>query len=202
MTTSRSADAATLAVVGVLIVAGGAEAAAAVAGVVTGYGPRSALALAQPAALLGPTLAVIVAFYGGRIARIAALFAAAAALAIRIGGVVLLTRDRWAGDAGDVASAVGGCLLGLALAGWALLKVQRNGDLATVKAEPSHYPGHEMIGVADPAATGGRAAATSPATPVAAPAAASPGEWRTATTPWPRANEDDPHGTLIRPPRR
>ncbi len=45
-------------------------------------------------------------------------------------------------------------------------------------------------------------------TPVGAPRAettsgsASEGEWRKVTTPWPRAVEEDPDGTLLRPPRR
>ena len=202
MTTSRSVDVATGAIVGVLIVAGIAETAAVVAGVVTGYGPRSALALAQPAALLGPTLAVVVASHGGRVARIAALFAAVAALAVRIGGAVLLTRARWAGDMADVVSAVAGCLVGLALVAWALVRVQRNRDLATAQPEPARYPGHELIGVVEPPQSASPGPAVSPSTPVAAPQPASHGQWRTATTPWPRADEDDPHGTLIRPPRR
>lgn len=38
--------------------------------------------------------------------------------------------------------------------------------------------------------------------PMPEPAPARGGPWQTATTPWPRANEDDPNGTLIRPPHR
>ena len=127
---------------------------------------------------------------------------AVAALAVRIGGAVLLTRARWGGDMADVVSAVAGCLVGLALVAWALVRVQRNRDLATAQPEPARYPGHELIGVVEPPQSASPGPAVSPSTPVAAPQPASHGQWRTATTPWPRADEDDPHGTLIRPPRR
>lgn len=42
----------------------------------------------------------------------------------------------------------------------------------------------------------------SPATPADAELQHRTGRWQTVATPWPRANEDDPNGTLIRPPHR
>lgn len=47
-----------------------------------------------------------------------------------------------------------------------------------------------------------REPAGSPQTPSEQQPQHSPGTWTTSTTPWPRADEEDPNGTLIRPPYR
>lgn len=47
-----------------------------------------------------------------------------------------------------------------------------------------------------------RAARQPSLTPTTAPASPAASLWHRGSTPWPRMNEDDPDGTLLRPPRR
>ncbi|QXT63692.1 hypothetical protein [Tessaracoccus palaemonis] len=135
-----------------------------------------------PTALLGVTVAALVAGPVGRGARIATFFAAAAALVLRV--VLIVVQAVAVATPAAMLGSVAGLLLGGALLTLALLQVQARGDLATAPAR----------GPVPPA---------SAATPVHAPRPApGAGRWDRATTPWPRVDEDDPDATLIRPPRR
>lgn len=105
--------------------------------------------------------------------------------------------------------AVAGLILGLAgvlVAAFALLGDQRpvrptateQGTPPTRPPAPPAAPAQNDDGhttVINPGRQNG-----SPRTPPDADRA--DGGWATATTPWPRANEADPDGTLIRPPHR
>lgn len=79
---------------------------------------------------------------------------------------------------------VTGSVLGLALAVWACMEFLR-----PLRASAPVL--HRTLGNVHPV----------PARPLArpTPSAAHPYQWRRATTPWPRAVEGDPNGTLIRP---
>lgn len=82
------------------------------------------------------------------------------------------------------AAVVTGSVLGLALAVWACMEVVRP---VRASAPAPGRPGRSPRPVA----------ARLLAHPV--PSSSHPYQWRRASTPWPRAVEDDPNGTLIRP---
>lgn len=106
-------------------------------------------------------------------------------------------------------------LLGLALAGAALgLGVVLPGVLslaAAARRRPAAavaapIPARIPSPVAAPEPAGEGSTVINPRhRPPTRPAATAPppaGGWSTVGSPWPRADEDDPHGTLIRPPHR
>ena len=157
----------------------GALASGAVEAVALALGGNQAVG---PTALLGVTVATLVSGSVGRAARIATFFAAAAALVLRL--VLIIVQAVAIATPAAMLGSVAGLLLGAALLTLALLQVQARSDLAKAPAR----------GPVSPA---------SASTPVHAPRPApGTGRWDKATTPWPRADEDDPDATLIRPPRR
>lgn len=127
---------------------------------------------------------------------------AVVALAFAVARVILLVLVFAGGGAAralPLASGLGaviGTVVGIALAAWAIVD-HRQAVPVPAAVTPEAVP---------------EAAPASPATPSVArdhrplrpvPAAGAPvTEWHRGTTPWPRKDEDDPEGTLIRPPRR
>lgn len=135
--------------------------------------PELAASLNAPAALLGFTLAVAVA--SSRHTRLAAAVGALLALSLRLACVGLALLARRGYPLGGWLTTGAGVVTGVAVLSWALVSLMRG-------TEP----------VAGPAQT-----QASPEYPVPAH-----DQWARASTPWPRADEADPDGTLIRPRRR
>lgn len=173
----------------VLLVAALTEAVAVVADLLADPSAAHAAQLNHPTLLLSVTAAVLLAERESvRWSRIAVAAGAAAALLMRaglVGASFALGGPRPTLPA--TLLSVAGLILGLALLAATVRSLQRHRDLAE-DPEPEPLP----------AAPG----PTRPRHPAAAPAPLATGPWATATTPWPRADEDDPDGTLIRPPRR
>lgn len=208
--TDRARSTASAVLVGVLLVAGTVEIVASV----IHLGDAGAAALAAhgaPSSLLPFTLAAVAAAFCGRRARILAFFGSAAALIARVVMMSLLVVPGWYLGLGDALGMTAGLLTGIAALGWTLFLVVGNRDLADSDegAAPPAITQPRWSGPAVDPVTPNSAAdrpAESPSTPVARPQHAQTdsraGSWATASTPWPRAVEDDPNGTLIRPPRR
>lgn len=91
----------------------------------------------------------------------------------------------------------------LILALWAVVDALRRRDVP-VAPRPAQVQGPPLLGVPPVRAL----PPTSPTTPISQPirpGGVSPGTgamWNQVASPWPRAVEDDPDGTLVRPPRR
>ena len=185
----------------VMLVVGAIDLLATVAGAVIERTAPVAASLNLPASLLPVTMAVVFAsIAGGRRTRIAVAFGAFVALVARIG----LTIGTFAlpGEVSSTAmlQSVAGLGLGIVVLAWSVRELLVNKDLHSAQPALAPAPPAPTSATPPPAPHSGP---TSPATPVAvAPMKRPAGPWATATTPWPRANEDDPNGTLIRPPRR
>ncbi len=177
----RARTAATAVLTGLLLAAGVVEVVG--AGIGLADGPDAAVALGHPAALLPFTLASLVATFSGRRHRIAAFFGATGALATRVVASLLVVLGSGP-DLVGLLEVVAGLLTGVGVFFWTLFLVLHNRDLSEL-APPSGPPQPPSVSPCGDPATG-----------------VAPGNWATAGTPWPRADEDDPDGTLIRPPRR
>lgn len=192
---SRWRDVVTATLVMVLLLAGALEVGSAALEAARGDRVAVAAAAALPTSLLGVSLAALVAAAGGRFARIAALFGSAAGLLLRCGLLVLILGGH--ADMVQLLAAASGLVLAVALVAGTLALVQQHGDLAVRAVDTPRFLGEDpqrpLTSVAPP---------TSPATPIDVELQRRTGRWSTVTTPWPRAVEDDPDGTLIRPPRR
>lgn len=203
MGATRSHDAPLSVAVGVLLLAAGLEAVASVLALASD-GARSVPAYGGPAALLPVTVAVLLAWVGARTVRIAALFGSVAGLVLRLVFVTLLLAPGRSFTIVEILTVVSGAVTGLGLAALALCLVVRHHDLADEPVpEAAPRPGPWPVPVAVNAPRG---LPESPSTPVnlgrRPDARARRGGWATTSTPWPRAVEEDPNGTLIRPPRR
>lgn len=215
-------------VTGVLLLAGLIEVASVIVKV-SGGGAAAVAGLAGPALLLPFTVASLLATVGGRATRIAACFGATVAFVVRLVLVGLLLVPGWRFPPAAVLENIAGAVTGLGLLGFTLYLVLRHRDLSNepveeaaqapsvlqprpaaqppAQATPSRSAAPSPVAVATTARPGPqRRLPESPSTPVDVSLRArgvNPGgPWATASTPWPRANEDDPNGTLIRPPRR
>lgn len=131
-------------------------------------------------------------------------------LLVRIGLVVgIALTDTAAVSLGAVLGVVSGTVLGLTLAAWAAmefvaarLEVRR---AAAPVSGPSPVPTPSPVPVVRPDPRVVRDHPASAATPAVGPPerrATGAVAWHRGSTPWPRKNEDDPDGTLLRPPRR
>lgn len=177
-----------LIVTGVLLLAGMLELASVIFEVSTG-GADAVARLGGPAMALPFTAAALLAVVGGRGTRIAACFGATIAFVLRLVLVALLLVPGWRFTLPDVLNVAAGAVTGLGLLGFTLYLVLRHQDLSTEPDESRSQPVQPVQSV--PPAQARAAFVPSQGAP-----------WATASTPWPRANEADPNGTLIRPPRR
>ena len=179
----------------VLIIFGAVELLAAVLTLVESPTAATAAELNAPVFLLPVTVAVALsAVESNRSSRLAVAGGAAAALLARL----VLTICTFAMGGPEITAAqsllsTAGLGLGIALAAVAVRGLIMNRDLASAV---------EDVAMAAPPPVDAPAGPEAPMrAPMTGPANAA-GPWSTATTPWPRADEDDPDGTLIRPPRR
>lgn len=200
---------------GILLLGGALEITGAILDV-SANGVGAVAAHSGPGALLPFTAAALLGSVGGRSARIAGFFGAIVALVARLVLVALLLVPGWTLVAHQLFTAAAGIVTGIAVAGFALYLVLRHRDLSNAPA-PAEVPSARQTTTqrqqaqprpapvpAQPSSPA-RRGPESPATPVDEGLRArtgNPGAWATARTPWPRANEEDPNGTLIRPPRR
>lgn len=195
----RASGAATAVLIGALLVAGTIEVVAAVVQL-SDSGPAALATYGAPSAFLPLSIAALVASFAGRRARIAAFFGTGAALIARIVFASLLVVPGWSQPIGSLLTIGAGVVTALGLLGWSLYLVVAHRDLSYVDDKAQPVAPHRA---AAPAAA---SPAQSPSTPLSAPhpnrGQPQPGNWATASTPWPRADEADPDGTLIRPPRR
>ena len=182
--------------IGVLLAAAGLEAIG-VGFLVAADGASALTAVAAPQALLPLTLAALAAGFGGRRARIASLFGATAGLIARAASAALLIVSDGGPGPGGTAVLAAGLATGAALVGWTLYLVQSHRDLSEPR-DPSEPVARSPISALAP--TDRRAAPQAAA--IALPQGRQGAVWATASTPWPRADEDDPDATLIRPPRK
>lgn len=203
---------------GILLLGGALEITGAILDV-SANGVGAVAAHSGPGALLPFTAAALLGSVGGRSARIAGFFGAIVALVARLVLVALLLVPGWTLVAHQLFTAAAGIVTGIAVAGFALYLVLRHRDLSNAPA-PAEVPSAQQTTqrqqaqprpqprpapVPAQATSPARRGPESPATPVDEGLRArtgNPGAWATARTPWPRANEEDPNGTLIRPPRR
>lgn len=203
---------------GILLLGGALEITGAILDV-SANGVGAVAAHSGPGALLPFTAAALLGSVGGRSARIAGFFGAIVALVARLVLVALLLVPGWTLVAHQLFTAAAGIVTGIAVAGFALCLVLRHRDLSNAPA-PAEVPSAQQTTqrqqaqprpqprpapVPAQATSPARRGPESPATPVDEGLRArtgKPGAWATARTPWPRANEEDPNGTLIRPPRR
>lgn len=195
-------------VVVVLLGAGAAELLAYTLAALSQPTAQSVLGANAPHAFLPVALAV--ALTGGtrftRIAGLAGAFVALVARALFL-GLSFLPAFRFAElPVSSLLLQLAGVGLGLGVFVAALVRVLKHRDLsvASPHGAPAAPAQHSAVAPTAPISPTGPARPSSPATPVDAPRAQAQrsGAWATAGTPWPRANEDDPNGTLIRPPRR
>lgn len=165
--------------------------------------PGALAAAAGPSSFVGVTLAVVFATLLPRTARgrfvrgVTAAVAAGFAVA-RIAVLVWLLLSGSAARALDLPMGLGaivGVVLGLALATWAAIEFVGAHPPAPA---PASKPLHQTPSATTPTPAPTPAPIPSPAAPQPA---ANP-QWHRGSTPWPRAVEEDPEGTLIRPPRR
>ena len=200
---------------GILLLGGALEITGAILDV-SANGVGAVAAHSGPGALLPFTAAALLGSVGGRSVRIAGFFGAIVALVARLVLVALLLVPGWTLVAHQLFTAAAGIVTGIAVAGFALYLVLRHRDLSNAPA-PAEVPSARQTTTqrqqaqprpapvpAQPSSPA-RRGPESPATPVDEGLRArtgNPGAWATARTPWPRANEEDPNGTLIRPPRR
>lgn len=208
-TVDRAAHPASAVAVGILLAAGIAEIAGSIVALADG-GSSIITSLSQPTALFPLTLVVLIAGLGGRRQRIAALCAASGGFIVRVVLASLLMVPGWGLGLTQYLTVTAGLLTGAGLFTLALVPVLRNRDLAddAVTARtiaPANHTSAHPGAVAMPARAG-ETVPVSPVTPIDhsrhLPATRDPARWATASTPWPRADETDPDGTLIRPPRR
>lgn len=199
---------------GILLLGGALEITGAILDV-SANGVGAVAAHSGPGALLPFTAAALLGSVGGRSARIAGFFGAIVALVARLVLVALLLVPGWTLVAHQLFTAAAGIVTGIAVAGFALYLVLRHRDLSNAPA-PAEVPSARQTTQRQQAqprpapvpaqpSSPARRGPESPATPVDEGLRArtgNPGAWATARTPWPRANEEDPNGTLIRPPRR
>ena len=202
---------------GVLLLAGVAEIVAMALRLIV-EGDSGVAAASSPGALLPFAFAVVLSLLGGRVHRIAALIGAGVALIVRCAVASLLVAPGWHTDLAGAFDVVSGLLTGLVVFVFALLVVRgqmsvTREDSAVSAIAPPRLPAPESPNASRPVSplplspTEQREpGAVSPATPVDLSLkkrhSARSGAWATASTPWPRADEDDPNGTVIRPPRR
>lgn len=203
---------------GILLLGGALETTGAILDV-SANGVGAGAAHSGPGALLPFTAAALLGSVGGRSARIVGFFGAIVALVARLVLVALLLVPGWTLVMHQLFTAAAGIVTGIAVAGFALYLVLRHRDLSNApaaaevpsaqqttqrqQAQPRQQP--RPAPVPAQASSPARRGPESPATPVDEGLRArtgNPGAWATARTPWPRANEEDPNGTLIRPPRR
>ncbi|WP_143570904.1 hypothetical protein [Tessaracoccus sp. ZS01] len=101
-------------------------------------------------------------------------------------------------------------VVGLGVVAWGVTTVVRVSAMAApqpppVRQAPAQLPPPESAPTPEGHSTvinPKREPAGSPQTPSEQQSQRPPGTWSTSTTPWPRADEEDPNGTLIRPPSR
>lgn len=190
-------------VVVVLLGAGAAELLGHTLAVVNEPTPESVLAANAPQAFLPIALAVALAGTTRftRIAALAGAFFALVARALFLGLSFLPTFRLPDLPTPQLLLQLAGIALGLGIFVAALGRVLHHRDLSVAAGAPA-APEHHAAPV--PPTPARPSEPVSPSTPVDVNRANGPrpGPWATATTPWPRANEDDPNGTLIRPPRR
>lgn len=195
----------------VLLLFGAVELVAAVLTVVESPTAVTAAEVGAPQFLLAVTVAAL--FGALESTRSTRLLIAGGAVAALVARIVLTICTFALGGPELTASqsllSTAGLGLGIAIAALAVRGLVLNRDLATTvpqDAQPAPATG-VPAGMGAPTRdllTGMQPDPTSPSTPVNPGALGQPqrGVWSTATTPWPRADEDDPDGTLIRPPRR
>ncbi len=128
------------------------------------------------------------------------------------GGKVALTAGWWLDGTGSpgwsaAVLMVSGGLLGAVLCAWSAVDV-----LATRTVLARGEPSPTMFSIVE---SPDQELPTSPVTPIRVPSplehrvptgpggdAEPPPRWQSVSTPWPRRDESDPEGTLIRPPRK
>lgn len=206
----RPANPAVAVAVGVLIAAGVAEIVGSVIELADG-GAMSVAAHSQPTSLLPLTLVVLIAGFGSRPLRITAFFCAGAALITRVVFASLLIVPGWNLGTASSVSVAAGLLTGAGVLAFSLLQVLRHRDLSEEQPQAENE-GADMPVASPPASNPARPVhqshriPVSPSTPVdtsrQSHATRTAASWATTSTPWPRADEGDPNGTLIRPPRR
>lgn len=197
----------------VLLLFGAVELVAAALTVLESPTAATAAAVGEPQFLLAVTVAVV--FGALESTRSTRLLIAGGAVAALLARIVLTICTFALGGPELTASQsllnTAGLGLGIAIAAWAVRGLVLNRDLASVTVAPQPAPAGPRpgapAGMGEPTRspmTGAEPHPTSPSTPVnpGLRGPQHPGSWSTATTPWPRADEDDPDGTLIRPPRR
>jgi hypothetical protein len=90
----------------------------------------------------------------------------------------------------------------LLLALWALVDALRRREAARFAADTATALGPVLRPVTGPPPLAAVRASSAGHSPVPSPAELHEQGWKRAGSPWPRKVEDDPDGTLIRPPRR
>lgn len=192
----------------VLLVFGAVELVAGLLTVLADPSAQSAAELNVPAFLLPVTIAVVLStVQSTRWSRMLVAAGAAVALVARVGLGVASFALTGAGDLSASASllSTAGLGTGLAVTAVAVRALFVHRDLAEEPATPAHGGVVPTPTPAHPNRPGAQPRPASPTTPVNPGGPSRPpreSRWSTATTPWPRADESDPDGTLIRPPHR